>query len=172
MCPSMWYPKPGKLTPDTNSQDSGGMGSSWMGTRGMSGILDALSLHLGAGYTAVCTLWKFIQLCTYHVCNFLHVCNAFIKSLLLDFPPESLVFETALPLQGAQVWSLVKELGSHVPSTAWPKKVYLKKKKTCAIIHRKKDGEGQKEGVGNPSWSDLFSFPSWGVQWVFQPVSG
>ena len=54
-----------------------------------------------------------------------------------------------------------------MPSTAWPKKVYLKKKKTCAIIHRKKDWEGKKEGVGNPSWSDLFSFPSWEVQLVF-----
>ena len=68
MCPSIWYPKPGKLTPDTNSQDSGGMGSSWMGTRGMSGILDALSHHLGAGYTDVSTLGWSIRLHTYNMC--------------------------------------------------------------------------------------------------------
>ena len=83
--------------------------------------------------------------------------NAFIKSLLLDFLPESLVVKTLrfhCRGQRCDPWSR-NEDPACLPQHG-QKKVYLNKKKTCAIIHRKKDWEGQKEVVGNPSWSFPF----------------
>ena len=56
MCPSIRCPKPGKLAPDTSSQDTGEWAALGWGQEGCLGTLDALSLDLGAAYTDVCTL--------------------------------------------------------------------------------------------------------------------
>ena len=56
MCPSTRCPKPGKLAPDTRSQDTGGWAAPGWGQEECLGTLDALSLDLGAAYTDACPL--------------------------------------------------------------------------------------------------------------------